>query len=101
MDSWLRRDLLLRINLALAFFSGLLTLWDMIREPSETQAAVVGGLSLPRVLIILIIILILSFVVWLFINSLQRDFWSTRSGEYISKVFAWGVLPSRASRRDS
>jgi hypothetical protein len=86
-------DLLLRINLALAFFSGLLTLWDMTREPSETQVAMVGGFSLPRTLIILIIILILSFVGWLFINSLHRNFWSSRSGNFIFKAFYWGTLP--------
>ncbi len=93
MDSRLKRDLLLRLNLALALISGLLTLWYMTREPSEAQAAMVGGFSLPRVLIIFVIILFLSIIAWLFISSLRRNFWSGRSGDFVSRIFLWRSLP--------
>ena len=93
MDARPKKDLILRINLALAFISGLLTLWYMTREPSESQTAVVGGFSLPRLVIIIVIILFLSFAAWLFVNSFHRNFWSDRSGNYISRMFFWKALP--------
>ena len=93
MDSRLHRNLILRINLVLAFISGLLTLWFMTREPSEAQAAIVGVFSLPRLVIITVIILFLSLIAGLFINSLHRNFWSARSGEFVSRVFSWKALP--------
>ena len=93
MDSRLKRDLLLRLNLALALISGLLTLWYMTREPSEAQAAMVGGFSLPRVLIIFVIILFLSIIAWLFISSLRRNFWSGRSADFVSRIFLSRSLP--------
>jgi hypothetical protein len=93
MDSRLQRDLILRINLALAFLGGILTLVSMTREPSEAEAAVVGGFSLPRLLIIGVIILFLSFSAWLFVISLRRDFWFSRSGNFVFQVFFWKPLP--------
>lgn len=93
MDARQQKDLILRINLVLAFISGLLTFWYMTREPSETQAAIAAGFSLPRLVIIIVIILFLAFVAWLFIHSLRRNFWSGRSGNFISKVVFWRVLP--------
>ncbi len=93
MDSRLQKDLILRINLVLAFISGLLTFWYMTRDPSEAQAAIAGGFSLPRLVIIIVIILILAFVIWLSINSFRRNFWFSRSGNFISKVFFWRALP--------
>ena len=94
MGSRSHRDLTLRINLVFAFICGLLTLWYLTREPSEAQDAIVRGFSLPRLAIIIIIILTLSLITWLFVNSLHRNFWSAWSGEFISRVFSWKALPS-------
>jgi hypothetical protein len=93
MDSRQQKDLILRINLVLAFISGLLTFWYMTREPSEAQVAIAGGFSLPRLVIIIVIILFLASVAWLFVHSLRRNFWSSRSGNFISKVFFWRAFP--------
>jgi hypothetical protein len=87
MDSRSRKDLLLRMNLAIATFSGLLTLWQMTREPSEQQAALFLGFSLPRFIIFLVIILFILSSLLLFALSYKRDFWARRIGRIVNLLF--------------
>jgi hypothetical protein len=93
MNSRLQKDLLLRVNLALAFLCSLITLWYMTREASEAETAIVGGFSLPRLTIILVVILFVLFVIWLFIKSLSQNFWAGQSGNFISNVFSSKSMP--------
>jgi 4-amino-4-deoxy-L-arabinose transferase-like glycosyltransferase len=83
----LSKTFALRINLLLAVIGGSIALWVLLREPSEAQAAILLGFSLPRLLILAVIILVLLSSVFLFLRSLRDDFWTSRIGGALRDAF--------------
>lgn len=90
----LSKTFALRINLLLAVIGGSITIWVLLREPSEAQAAILLGFSLPRLLILAVIILVLLSSVFLFLRSLRDDFWTSRLGEALRDAFMGMWLPA-------
>lgn len=90
----LSKTFALRINLLLAVIGASITLWVLLREPSEAQAAIFLGFSLPRLLILVVIILVLLSGVFLFLRSLRGDFWTSRIGEALRDAFMGRWLPA-------
>lgn len=90
----MNKTFVLRINLLLAMLGGLLTLWVLLREPSEAQAAIFLGFSLPRLLILLVIVSILLASAFLFYRSFSSDFGSSRMGEMLQAAFMGRWLPA-------
>ena len=87
MNARTRKELLLRINLVVAAVSGILTLWQMAREPSEQGAALLWGFSIPRLLIFAVIILFILLSAICFSLSLRQGFWETRTGNLMNLLF--------------
>ncbi len=83
----MKKTLALQINLFLAVIGGSITLWVLLNEPSETQAAILWSFSLPRLLILLAIALVLLSSVFLFLRSLRGGFWTSRIGEALWDSF--------------
>lgn len=83
----MKKTLALQFNLLLAVIGGSITLWVLLHEPSEAQAAIFWGFSLPRLLILLAIALVLLTSVFLFLGSLREDFWTSRIGKALHGAF--------------
>lgn len=90
----MKKTLALRLNLLLTLLGGSIALWSLLREPSESQAAIILGFSLPRLLILFVIVCALSISLFLCYRSFRPDFWESRPGRLLYRAFTGKKLPT-------
>ncbi|MEW6083543.1 MAG: hypothetical protein AB1607_03010 [Chloroflexota bacterium] len=91
-----RKIPILRLNLVLALAEGLIVIWFFLREPSESQSAVLLGFSVLRLILLLAVLGLLLVVLSLLVNSFRRSWWNRGVGQWtlnaMDRTLTWQVL---------
>ena len=93
------RVTILRLNLFLVFFEGVVAVWMLVKSPSEIQSVVLVNYSLPRLILLSIVFTLLLVMAVLFFRSFRVDWLEQGSGKFIdlainrSSTF-WSLLVS-------
>ena len=78
-----RKVTILRLNLVLALVEGLIVFWFFLKEPSESQSAVLLGFSALRLIFLLAVLGILLIALSLLVNSFRRPWWKRGVGQWM------------------